>query len=221
MPQRSEWTLRSLREMTLRMGDLAESILEKSLRSVWERSADLAAEVREDDLEIDRLELHIDEALTKFLGLTPPLARDLRQVLAIKGIAMDLERVGDLARNIAKSSVRLTEKPPLASFNELRALAESARRVLRESVESFANLDPELARRVLDEDDTIDDEEDRLVRASIVEMKQKPESVEAQLDAIYIARALERVADHATNIAEAVVMVAEALNVKHAKKLAG
>lgn len=216
---RSGASLRALREMSLRMGAMAESILDKSLRAVWERDAALAGEVREDDLDIDRLDLEIDEAILHLFATHPPLAQDLRQALAIKGMTNDLERVGDLARNIAKSAVRLAERPAAGVGDELRALADAVERMLREALTSFADLDAELARKVLELDDRIDRQEDEIIREAIGRIREGPETAAQEIDLIYIARSLERVADHATNIAEDVIMVAEALQIKHAAKL--
>jgi len=219
MPKRSEASLRALREHSLRMGSLAEAILDKSLCAVWERDAGLAGEVREDDLEIDRLDVEIDEALLRLFAQHPPLARDLRLALAIKSVTTDLERVGDLARNIAKSAVRLSERPLAEVGPEVRGLADAVRRMLHDALTAFAELDPELAREVLAVDDRIDGQEDEIVRAAIARIGEAPETAGQEIDRIYIARSLERVADHATNVAEDVVMVAEALQMKHAAKL--
>jgi phosphate transport system protein len=201
------------------MGHLAEAILDKSLMSVWERNAQRAAEVAADDLPIDRLDVEIDQAVLEFLALQAPVAQDLREVIAMKTAATDLERVGDLARNIAKSALRLCERPRVSPPVLLRPLAAASQRVLRNSLLSFADYDPTVAREVLAADDQIDDDEDEAIRATIQEIKNHPEATEQQVDFILIAKSLERVGDHATNIAEDVILVAEALNLKHAEKL--
>jgi phosphate transport system protein len=212
--------LEDLRKRLLRMGSLAEAILEKSLRAVWERSASLAREVRIDDLEIDRVDLEIDEAVLRILALQAPKADDLRNVLAIKMIATDLERVGDLARNVAKSALRLAERSGAEPPAQLGELADHARRALRRALDSFSERDTEGAKRVLRDDDEVDREQDEVIRKAIEEIASHPESTSQGVDYILIAKNLERVADHATNIAEDVILVAEARNVKHADKLA-
>ncbi len=212
--------LEDLRHKLLRMGALSEAIIEKSLRSVWERDKALAREVRIDDLEIDRLDLAIDEAVLRALALQAPVANDLRQVIAVKMIASDLERVGDLARNVAKSGLRLAEGPAVELPVKLRELAEEARRLLRRALNSFSDQDADLARSVLDDDDQVDEDQDKLIRAAIAEIGSHPEMTSQEVDFILIAKNLERVADHATNIAEDVILIAEARNVKHAGKLA-
>jgi len=213
--------LEELRHRLIKMGGLAEAILDKSLRAVWERDEGLAREVRIDDLEIDRLDLEIDEAVLRVLALQAPVADDLRGVIAVKMIATDLERVGDLARNIAKSALRLKSRSPVEISPKLRALAEEARRLLRRSLDSFSDRDAAKAEEVLREDDQVDEEQDRVIRAAIEEIGMHPESTSQEVDFILIAKNLERVADHATNIAEDVILVAHGRNLKHAEKLAG
>jgi phosphate transport system protein len=213
--------LSDLRESVLRMGSLSEAIVEKAVRAVWERSAEMAREVRIDDLEIDRMDLAIDESVLRALALQAPVAEDLRKVIAVKMIATDLERVGDLARNIAKSALRLAERPPIPMPPKLEEVADEARRLLKDSLDSFADEDPEKARAVLAGDDRIDDDQDRVVREAIAEIGAHPEISSQEVDLILIAKSLERVADHATNIAEGVILATEARNVKHAEKLRG
>jgi phosphate transport system protein len=215
-----EPVLEDLRKRLLRMGSLAEAILDKAVRAVWERDASLAREVQSDDLEIDRMDLEIDEAVLRVLALQAPKADDLRNVIAIKMIATDLERVGDLARNVAKSGLRLAERDGADPPPKLGELADHARRALRRALDSFSARDTEGAKRVLREDDEVDREQDEVIRRAIDEIASHPEYTSQGLDYILIAKNLERVADHATNIAEDVILVAEARNVKHAGKLA-
>jgi phosphate transport system protein len=127
--------------------------------------------------------------------------------------------VGDLARNIAKSAKHLSERPLLPVPPLLEKLAEDSRRLLRRSLDAFAQIDPAAAQRVVEEDDIIDAGEEEVVRRAIEQICEHPELTHQQVDHIFIARNLERVADHATNIAEDVILVAEAKNLKHASKL--
>jgi len=212
--------LERLRQDLLRMGGRAEAILEKALRAVWERDSALADEVDRDDLEIDRLDVAIDEAVLKALALQAPVAEDLREVLAVKMIATDLERVGDLARNIAKSARRLAGHGPFPHPAALTSLARSSQRVLRQALDSFSRGDGALARAVLGEDDAIDAVQDEVVLSMLRQIEAQPQSASQEVDIILVAKHLERVADHATNIAEDVILVTEARNVKHAAKFA-
>ncbi|MDH5307222.1 MAG: phosphate signaling complex protein PhoU, partial [Myxococcales bacterium] len=207
-----------LREDLLRMGSRAEAILAKALRAVWERDAALVDEIDRDDLEIDRLDVAIDEAVLKALALQAPVAEDLREVLAIKMIATDLERVGDLSRNIAKSARRLAARDAVPMPAALSSLARSAQRILREALDAFSRADSGLAHSVVDEDDAIDAVQDEVVLLMLRQLEAQEGAVSQEVDIILVAKNLERVADHATNIAESVILVTEARNVKHAAK---
>lgn len=208
-----------LRQLALRMGGLAEEILEKALRSTWRRDAALADAVMADDLEIDRIDVEIDEAVLNVLALRAPVAIDLRQVIAINTMATDLERVGDLARNIARCARRLCEREPVSAPAELKTLAEACQRALSESLGAFADLDVARARSVLAADNEIDSIESEVVRGAIARIQADPATSSQQIDLMFIARNLERVGDHATNIAEHVVLAAESKNLKHREKL--
>ena len=211
--------LQELRDKALRMGSLAEGILAKSLKALADRDAALCDEVQREDLEIDRLDVAIDADVLEILATQAPVAQDLRHVIATKTIATDLERVGDLARNIAKSARRLSERTAVPLPGGLDVLADDARRLLRKALDSFADQDADAARRVLDEDDRIDADEDRVIREALQEIAAHPEVSAQEVDLILVAKNLERVGDHATNIAEEVVLIAEARNLKHAEKL--
>jgi len=209
-----------LRDLALQMGTRAEGILDKALRAAFGRDAALATEVAGDDLEIDRLDVEIDAEVLKTLALQAPVALDLREVIGIKMMATDLERVGDIARNIAKSARRLadgrTDVVP-----ELAQLARDAQQILRRALDAFSDRDVAAARAVIEADDRIDTLQDRIVAEAVGGIPARPERASVAVDEIFIAKNLERVADHATNIAEDVILVAEARNVKHAGKLAG
>jgi phosphate transport system protein len=212
--------LSALRNQLLRMASLSEAILAKSLQSLWRRDVALANEVKIDDLDIDRLDIAVDDMVLRILATQAPVADDLRNVIAGKMVATDLERVGDLARNIAKSSERLASRASLAVPPKLRTLADEAQRILRRALDAYAENDPERAALVLDDDDQVDADEDAVIRTAIEEIASHPEFTAQEVDFILIAKNLERVADHATNIAEGVILATQARNVKHAAKLA-
>lgn len=212
--------IQDLRQNVLDMGRKSEEIIAKALRAIFDRDAALAYEVNADDLEIDRLDVTIDEKVLRALALQAPLADDLRQVIAIKMMATDLERVGDLARNMAKSALRLAEHPEVAIPSRLKELALEAQRLLRRALDSFGQSDVVRAETVLDGDDQVDEDQDAVVRDAIVQITQHPELSSQGIDFILIAKNLERVADHATNIAEEVILWTEGRNLKHASKLA-
>jgi phosphate transport system protein len=210
--------LDDLREKVLRMGSLAEAILDKALRALFECDAALAREVRIDDLEIDRADLQVDEAVLRTLATQAPVADDLRQVIAMKMMATDLERVGDLARNIAKSAQRLAERSRIQVPPRLRDLADDAKRQLRLALDSFS--DSSKATEVLAHEERVDADQDEVIREALEEIASHPELSSQEVDFILVAKNLERVGDHATNIAEDVILAATARNVKHADKLA-
>jgi phosphate transport system protein len=212
--------LGEVNELILRMGGCCEAILAKTLRALFERNAGLALEVREDDLEIDRLDIAINESVLRSLALQSPVADDLRRLLAANDIGTDLERVGDLARNIAKSAARLAERAPVPLPPHLEALAVECQAILRDALDAFVHRDAERARKLLAEDDRIDDDQDRVIREALDGIRAQPDLYQQEVDLILVAKHLERVADHATNIAESVIMIVEARNVKHAEKLA-
>lgn len=212
--------LGEVNELLLRMGGCCEAILAKALRALFGRDPALAEAVREDDLEIDRLDIAIDEAVLRSLALQAPVADDLRRVLAAKDIATDLERVGDLARNIAKSAIRLADRVPIPIPPHLEALASECQAMLRDALDAFVHRDADRARALLERDDRIDDDQDRVIREALEEIRIHPDQYAQEVDLILVAKHLERVADHSTNIAESVILVVEARNVKHAGKLA-
>ena len=212
--------LGEVNELILRMGGCCEAILAKTLRALFERNAGLALEVREDDLEIDRLDIAINESVLRSLALQSPVADDLRRLLAANDIGTDLERVGDLARNIAKSAARLAERAPVPLPPHLEALAVECQAILRDALDAFVHRDAERARKLLAEDDRIDDDQDRVIREALDGIRAQPDLYQQEVDLILVAKHLERVADHATNIAESVILIVEARNVKHADKLA-
>ncbi len=209
----------TLQRTALRMAQLAEAILDKSLAAVWERNAALADEVMRDDLEIDRLDVEIDAAVLRILALDAPVARDLRLVVATKAIATDLERVGDLARNIAGCAQRLARRAAFTLPPEIHSLADDSRAALRAATQAFADIDAAAARSVIAHDDRIDDLQDEIVRDAIARLAANPATTEQEIDVIFIAQHLERIGDHATNLAEEVVLVAEARNLKHSVRL--
>ena len=211
--------IRELRDMLLQMGSRSEAILEKSLRALEERSVQLADEVHVDDIEIDRLDVAIDLAILEALALNAPVAGDLREVFGIKMIATDLERVGDLARNIAKSARRSADRAELDPPAALHQLARLAIDQLRRALDAYARSDVETARGVLEGDDRVDAEEDVVIVQELTAIAGDAAIAPQAVDLILVAKNLERVADHATNIAEDVILIIEAQNVKHAAKL--
>ena len=211
--------IRDLRQQVLKMGRMAEAIVAKSMASVFDHNASLALEVPKDDLEIDRADVIIDEMVLRALALQAPVADDLRQVISIKMMATDLERVGDLARNIAKCAVRLIEKEGVVFPSKLEDLSAQSQRLLQRSLDSFSESDSDRAEMILVEDDLIDADQDIVVAETVKTLMKHPEISSQGVDIILIAKHLERIADHATNIAEEVIYWTDGRNVKHQDKL--
>ncbi len=211
--------IRDLRQQVLKMGRMAEAIVAKSMASVFDHNASLASEVPKDDLEIDRADVIIDEMVLRALALQAPVADDLRQVISIKMMATDLERVGDLARNIAKCAVRLIEKEDVVFPSKLEDLSVQSQRLLQRSLDSFSESDSDRAEMILAEDDLIDADQDIVVAETVKTLMKHPEISSQGVDIILIAKHLERIADHATNIAEEVIYWTDGRNVKHQDKL--
>jgi len=220
MPRTVEPFLGEVNDLLLRMGGCAEAILAKALRALAERSAALAAEVQEDDLEIDRLDVAIDDAVLRSIALQAPVADDLRRLLAAYDMATNLERVGDIARNIAKAAARMAERAPLAPPPGFEALVADSQAMLRDALDAFVQRDTSAARRLLERDQQVDDEQDEVIRGALARIQEDPTRSSQLVDLIQVAKNLERVADHATNIAELVLLIVEGRNVKHADKLA-
>ncbi len=211
--------LNNVHTLVLQMAVACEAILDKALRSLEERDSGLADQVADDDLEIDQLDVEVDESILRAIALQSPVAEDLRRVLAAKAIATDLERVGDLARNIAKCTKRLASRAPVPLPPSLESLVIHAKQILRGALDAFVERDADKARKLLRDDDQVDEDQDRVVREALREIREHPDASEQEIDMIFVAKNLERVADHATNVAESVILLVEGRNVKHAEKL--
>lgn len=208
-----------LLESLFRMAGHAEAILDKSIQAFVTHDIAKAAEIKSDDLEIDRLDVEIDSEVLQALALQSPVGEELRIVLATKMTANELERVGDLARNIAKATMRLAGRSDVNVPDGFERLASLAQEGLKKSLDALSRGDAQLAQQVLDEDDIIDDAEDQFIRASLQIISEQAQMGPQVVDLILVARNLERVGDHATNIAEQVILVQEARNVKHISKI--
>jgi phosphate transport system protein len=207
--------LRRLEQKLQTMSDLVESRVCDAVRALVERRPELAARVATGDDEVNTLEVEIDDLTLKLLALQSPLASDLRQVRSAIKVNIDLERVGDQAVNIAEVAIRSMALPPLKPLLDLDQLAEHAVLMLHDSMAAFAAKDVALARSVLERDGDAYDMRDSIFRVVLTHMMVDPATVERALGLIFVSRALERVSDHATNIAEDVVFLVEGRVVGH------
>jgi len=210
--------LRVLKERLLRMGSLAETALHRAVDALVKRDPSRLAEVHAVEREVNALEIEIDERATTLIARRQPLAGDLRfLVMAIK-IASEVERVSDQAVNIAESTERLLNEPPLKRLVMTPLIAERSMRMLRDALDAFVRGDVPLARKVIDADDEVDALRDDIFRSLITYMMEDPQAISRGLSLILIARNLERVADHATNIAEEVIYLVEAREMRRAEE---
>jgi len=215
MERRFERELEGLKTSLIKMGSVAEQNFTNAIKALMEDDADLATKVIESDERIDSLEIEIDNDIIDLLALQQPVASDLRLIIAAQKINNDLERLGDHAVNIAESVVDLVKTPGQEPLLEIPKMAEIAKTMFRHALDSFILLDPELAKKVLERDDQIDDLNREMSKRVIEMVKSDKKSIEAGLQLIRISRNLERVADLTTNIAEEVIFLAQARVVKH------
>jgi phosphate transport system protein len=207
--------MEKLQKRVLSLAGDVETYVEKAISALFNRDADLARDLMEGDQAIDEEENRVEEDCLKILALHQPVAIDLRRVATILKINSDLERMADLAANIAERVYGLATSAPVPIPAGLRPMADLTSSMLRDSLDAFVNLDPSAAKRVC----RLDDQIDRYNREIIVEiinfMKKSPENVEPGLNLFSVVRQLERIADHTTNIAEDVVYLAEGAIIRH------
>jgi phosphate transport system protein len=207
--------LESLKRRLLTMGGLAEGRLRAAVRAVVDRDPQAMADVISGDSGIDALETEIDERCFTIIALQQPVAIDLRTVVSILKISADLERVGDLAVNIGEAGQRYCLHPPVKPLIDLPRMADLALKMLHEALDAFVAKDVGLARFVLRQDDWLDALKHQIVRELLTYMLGNRRTIEPGIDLILMSRHLERVGDHATNIAEDVIFIVEARDVRH------
>lgn len=207
--------LRALNQKIATMGELVEGRTRDAVRALIERREDLAEAVATGDHEINELELDVDDLTLRLLALQHPVASDLRHVRSAIKVNTDLERIGDQAVNIAEASLRLIAMPPLRPIIDVGRLSEVAVAMLHDAMTAFLEQDVPRARAVLARDDEADAIRDTIFRVLLTHMMADPGTVERALGLILVSRALERVADHATNIAEDLIFVVEGRVIRH------
>lgn len=207
--------LNALNEKLLDMARLSEESVAMAVKSLKERQEDLAREVLQRETRINLLEIEIDEMGMKLLALRQPVASDLRFITSAMKIGSDLERVGDLAVNIAEVSLDLITKPPLKPLIDIPRMAEVAQSMVRDAINAFVNRDEKTARAVCERDDEVDSLNDQIFRELLTYMMTDPTTINRAVGLILIGRHLERIADHATNIAEDVIYLVRGKTIKH------
>ena len=210
-----ESELRELRAQTLAMGARCERALQLSLRAFWEGSVEFAAEVEALDRYIDQDEMDIDALALRMLALRQPVAYDLRLLTGVTRLATDLERIGDETVNIAERARADTSSARQRAEGDLRGMAELAQQMLREGLEAFASGEDQRADQILLRDGTVDGLHGSIVTAMSRFISEDAKHVGEALRVIQVSKYLERVADHATNIAEQVIFIVRAEDVRH------
>jgi phosphate transport system protein len=191
------------------MADMVEVAIERSIESLKTRNVELARQIIADDTKINAKRYEIEEKCIELLAMQQPLASDLRTVIAVLHIIVDLERMGDHAEGNAKVSIMLADEPPLKPYIDIPRMAEIAIRMMNDSLEAFKRHDPDLARRTCDLDDDVDALYDQVYREVLVYMLNDPKTIERATHITWIAHNLERIADRVTNICERVVYMTE------------
>jgi len=215
MRSRFQHGLDELKERLLEMGGMAEAAIELAADSYRKRDARLAQQVFEREKAINESERIIDEMAVDLLAMQQPMATDLRFVLAVLKINSDLERVGDLAVNIAQRSLDLTQEAEIEVPVDIARMTTAVSTMVRRALESFLSGKAEVAQAVLAMDNIVDRMKDEAFVNLVGQMKDNPERVRAYLDVLLITRSLERIADHATNIAEDVIFWVSGADVRH------
>jgi phosphate transport system protein len=207
--------LNEIREKILLMGGKVELMIANSLKALLERDSALAESVKRMDHEVNGMEVAIDERCLQVLATRQPAARDLRFLTLALKIVTDLERIGDQCRNIASRVIELNQEPPLKPYIDLPRMAEAAARMVKESLDAFVRGDEELALKVCRDDQFVDDLNEQIQRELITFMMGDPSTITRAIRVNYLAKCLERIGDHATNIAEMVIFMVKGKDIRH------
>jgi phosphate transport system protein len=207
--------LEHLKTRLLEMGGLAEEQVRLAIKALVDRDRDLVDIVLRGDDPINRLHIEIDGRCFTLLALHQPMAADLRAIVSAVKINTDLERVGDLAINIAEAARRYAQHPPVKKLIDIPRMASIAQTMLRDALDAFVRRDTDLAQNVLNEDDALDSLKTQIFRELLTYMLADPSTIEPALDLVLVSRHLERIGDHATNVAEDVIFMVSARDVRH------
>ena len=210
--------LDDLKKRLMHMAALAEGMIDGAVGELVMNDAKRAQRVPQQEHDLNRLQIEVDEAVVTLLATQQPVAGDLRFLLAATRINSDLERIGDLVINITQNVQVLLREPPLKPLVDIPRMAELARRMVRESLDAFVARDPLRAQAVIMRDDEVDALKDQVVRELLTYMIANPTTIERALALILVARHLERIADHATNIAQDVIYMVQGRDVRHPRE---
>ena len=207
--------LDDLKKKLLLMGGSVESQLQEALQALTERDSERAIRVVENDLHVNKLDVDIDETCLRLLALHQPTASDLRLITTAMKVSAELERMSDLAENIAERAIELNKEPQLKPYIDIPRMADWTIQMVKECLDAFVNRDPELARKVCRDDDFVDDLTEQLFRELVSFMLEDPRTITRAIRLTFIGKYFERIADHATNISELVVYMVEGKIIRH------
>jgi len=210
-----EQELKDLRDKLLAMGGKVEAAIASSVRAITERNSELAERVKANDVEVNRLEVDIDGACRRLLALRQPAASDLRFITTALKIVTDLERMGDLAVNIAERAMDLAQAPPLRPFHDLSSLADLSEAQLKKALDAFVERDPLKAEEVMKGDDLLDALYLKIFNELLQLMMEDSRAIRRATAMMFAAKHLERFGDHAINVAEMVVYMVRGTDVRH------
>ena len=213
-----EQELKELKEEILMMGGIVEEMITRSMKALVERDTKLAAEIIQKDREVNQLEMTIDERCLQLLALRQPAASDLRFITIGLRISKDLERMGDLSVNICEQAQDLNKESQLKPYIDLPKMADRTQQMVKQSLDAFVRRDPVLAQSVCEMDDEVDALNDRVFDELVVLMQNDSDSISRAVRLILVSRQLERIADHATNIAEEVIFMVQGKDIRHGGK---
>jgi len=207
--------LRALKERILKIGSLVETAIHMSVQSLVERNSELAREVIKKDHHINALDIEIDEDCIRLIALRQPKARDLRFITTAMKITTDLERMGDLAVNIAERALELNEQPQLKPYIDIPRMADISQGMVRDSLDALVRECTNLPYEVIKRDNEVDQLTVQVFNELLLYMIQDPATISRAMRITYVAKYLERIADHATNIAEMVIYLCQGKMIRH------
>ena len=208
--------IEEIKDLLLRMGAMVEDAISESIRALLERDTSLAEEVIRNDDRIDQMELEIDRRTLELMAKMQPAAVDLRFVAAMMKITPELERIADLAQDVCERVIELNREPALKAMIAIPRLAQDAQAMVRQSLDAFVRADGNLARRVIAQDDSVDQQTEQSFRELLTYMLEDPRNISRAIRLTFVGKYFERMADGATNICEMVVYLAEGKMIKHA-----
>lgn len=204
-----------LKEKILLMGSRVEESIRLAMKSLVDRDSKLAKKIIESDGGINELEIEVDDICHRLLALHQPMAGDMRFITSAMKINSDLERMGDMAVNIAERAITLNELPPLKPLIDIPRMAAIAQEMVKFALDSLVKKDPVAAKRICERDDEVDQLNDQIIRELLSYMIEDRSAITRALNLIFVSRYLERLADHATNVAEDVIYMVQGKDIRH------